>query len=246
MKNIFVLLTLAFFSFCSLAAQGSSKQITILYKSYPYHVTLNAAGEIDYIVAPALEVMNGRNFDVNQEMPLPIGPYKKRINEDVAYEVYNSPENTTVITDIDGVIMTQVERSEPKKFASEENAVTFKPVDQKKEDDIKFDTKVIRSTANKEEADYYLTFQGFSSRLTPQLTDMISDIAKAFIQNPVEEVLINSYVTSGDATNRKLAEARIKSCYDLLQTYGVPFTVLRTEIKQYRSDIDGNVSITFN
>ena len=244
MRKLFFSIALTIFVLSITSAQ-SGKEVKILYKDYPYLVTIDENGDLNYVIRAALEVMEGQDFDKNREMPIPIGPYTRRKSADVALEEYISPDNTTEVGETVAVIEAQKSKPKAPVKLTDKDAITFDPKKKVEPIDRQFETTVIRSTPEKDEADYYLTFPGFTSRLTPQLTDVIRDISKAYEANPVELVLINSYVTSGDATNRKLAEARIKSCYDLLQTYGVPFDVLMTEIKPYQTDIDGNVSITF-
>lgn len=233
----------------------------ILYKGYPYVVYLSPEGEITEFIRAAPEVMKGIDFDKNQPMPIALGPYVKP--QYVAeLPVYNSPLNTTTVGEIEILnsdmaegdvdqnneeVIAETDVETVKDDFKPTEAVNFKTVVINKENEETKQPIIVRKEVDQAIPDdlYVLKFQGFTSRLTPALIDMLSDISKEHKLNSDKSIVINSFMTQGDASNRKLAENRMAACRDLLSNYGVPADKLVTEILPYNSSIDGNVSIKF-
>ncbi len=241
--------------FLSVSLFGQTETQTkayILFKGYPYVVYLSPEGDITEFIRAAPEVMNGVAFDKDQPMPIALGPYTKPAPTELP--VYNSPQNTTTIDDVEIVdfeIKEHVdvfeETATDQTSQEQEEEIAFKTTVINKVDEEDKEALIVRKELDKtvEDGLYILKFQGFTSRLTPALIDLLSDISKEHKQNSDKQLIINSFMTQGDASNRKLAENRMAACRDLLETYGVPADKMSTEILPYNSAIDGNVSIKF-
>ena len=243
------------------AQSDNTTKAYILFKGYPYVVYLSPAGDIVEFVRTAPEVMRGVEFDMNRPLPIPLGPYSRPVKSELA--VYNSPLNTSDVAEIELISIETAKSVDATDDVKEE--VVMKPlVDKSKAAKTKSQTvlkeevieelaeeKVVKANTtnvvNIETPDFVgvhiLKFQGFSARLTPELIDMLTDINKEYKERKSKKITINSFLTQGDSTNKKLAENRMAACKDLLVNYGVPIQNISTEILPYDSSIDGNVSI---
>ncbi|MDA9774442.1 hypothetical protein N9B82_05755 [Saprospiraceae bacterium] len=243
------------------AQSDNTTKAYILYKGYPYVVYLSPAGDIVEFIRTAPEVMKGVEFDMNRPLPIPLGPYVRPEKSELA--VYNSPLNTSDVAEIELISIETTKSVETIEEVQEE--VVMKPlVDKSKTIETKSQTiskeevleevapkKVVKATTtnvvNIETPDFVgvhiLKFQGFSARLTPELIDKLTDINKEYKEGKSKNVAINSFLTQGDSTNKKLAENRMAACKDLLVNYGIPIENISTEILPYDSSVDGNVSI---
>ena len=246
-------------------SQTNVIQDYILYKNYPYVVSMTTDGEILEFIRTAPEVMKG-NLAADAVPPMPLGPYTKPQS---TIAEYISPLNTTTIGDIEVVDAEMIPKTGSTIVSSTAEKVgqnqmsDGKPVvgDKPATDARTMKTTVIRTDRQEVEkptvikrtaADdvvnnnvYDLKFQGFTARLTPVLINQIKKISVAHKESPDKFIEIRSFVTAGDDTNKKLAENRMRACKDLLETYGVPAAKIDTGIRPYNNANAGQVSIEF-
>ena len=72
---------------------------------------------------------------------------------------------------------------------------------------------------------------------------ILEDIIEIYERNEDRNIVISSFTTTGDPTNKQLAEDRMNSCEEFLTTRGVPAENISTEIKSYRNVLKGQVNI---
>ncbi len=252
------LLTLLVYTQLSFS-QTNIIQDYILYKSYPYVVSMTPDGEILEFIRTAPEVMKG-NLAADAVPPMPLGPYTRP--QSVIAE-YISPLNTTTVGDIELVDANATPKTGSTVVAGTSTKVAENPSGGEKPvvDSRSMKTTIIRTdreevqkptVINRTNADdlvnenvYDLKFQGFTARLTPVLINQIKKISVAHKESPEKFIEIRSFVTAGDDTNKKLAENRMRACKDLLETYGVPPAKIDTGIRPYNNANAGQVSIEF-
>lgn len=263
MKHFFLTLLAALFFLQSNAQSNSIVEGFILYKGFPYFVSMTPDGDIIEFIQTAPEIMPFPRKYTSMEPPMPLGPYVKP--PAFALEVYNSPLNLSESSDV-----VVLDITETKKVIEEETVEVVDAVDTSVETKVEMKpnsdkpdmkTTVIRRTneeaaspiieksdspAAEEDSSYALKFQGFTSRLTPALINQLKDIYKDYQASSSEKITIRSFVTRGDNTNLKLAENRMAACKDLLSTYGVPEDKIETKVEPYRSANSGQINISLD
>ncbi len=268
MKHFLLTLLAALFFLQSNAQSNSIVEGFILYKGFPYFVSMTADGDIIEFIQTAPEIMPYPRKYMSMEPPMPLGPYAKP--PAFALEVYNSPLNSSESSDIVVLDVSTTEKVDvldtekvidgnmPQGGKDVEKVVETKANSEKQ--DMK--TTVIRRTneeaaspiiekraapvAEEDDSSYALKFQGFTSRLTPALINQLKDIYKDYQASSSEKITIRSFVTRGDNTNLKLAENRMAACKDLLATYGVPEDKIETKVEPYRSANSGQINISLD
>lgn len=239
MKNIFSVVIFLLIGH-SLSAQEVKDYI--LFKNYPYYVSMMPNGKILEFISEAPDAMKLVNFR-NQTPPIPLGIYV--VTPQKALEVYNSPLNSTEIGEANPAIIAEVKAPKDIKIDQQKDNVVFETTMEKQLDaksDIKTNTVDISNKTLKD-FEYNLKFQGFNARLTPDLTLQINDISKEYARHKEKSITIRSFVTSGDQSNMTLANNRMDACRDLLQTYGVPADKIVTKVEPYKTTNDGQVNI---
>lgn len=259
MKHFLLTLLAALFFLHTNAQSNSIVEGFILYKGFPYFVSMTPDGDIIEFIQTAPEIMPFPRKYTSMEPPMPLGPYVKP--PAFALEVYNSPLNSSESSDV-----VVLDITETKKVFEEETVEVVDAVETKVEmkpnsDKPDMKTTVIRRTNEEaaspiieksdsptaeEDRSYALKFQGFTSRLTPALINQLKDIYKDYQASSSEKITIRSFVTRGDNTNLKLAENRMAACKDLLSTYGVPEDKIETKVEPYRSANSGQINISLD
>ena len=232
----------------------------VLFNNYPYFVSMNQDGDIKEFLRTAPEIMKSASFDYALAPPVPLGPYNKPNAE---IQDYISPLNTIVVSDGSGNVIEDNPEEEVR-MVMQTKAAEGQDDSQsdRANDKTAFKTTVIRTEKPEETAPeviikkqenvdarsgefvYEMKFPGFNARLTPELINKLEDISKIHKNNPTKKVDIYSYITTGDPTNKALAENRMNACKDLLVTYGVDESLVNTEIKPYRSSQESQVTIS--
>lgn len=246
MKHSFAVLSILALSFSISAQSQDNIKGNILFKDYPYLVLMTSEGDILEFLNTAPEILKGSNFAKDLQPPVALGPYTKPQSIAASQKEYNSPLNTTIISDGDEIIAD----NENSNNESVEQPVEpeMKTTVIRKEKEVVDQPKVVYKETNDEsvekEFNYDLQFQGFTARLTPVLINQLKDISKDYETNSTKEVYIRSFLTAGDNTNKKLAKNRMEACKDLLETYGIPSDKIHENIESYRSSNPAQVNIT--
>lgn len=247
MRIIITLFVLGIFIIPSKAQLEGNIQGNILFKGYPYFVSMTSNGDILEFLRTSPEILNGLDFDRGIQPPVELGPYSKPTSKGATAEVYVSPNNTTVISDGDKVVSdmpANVKMSGEKSDNEKEMKTTVIRNSPKVEDGPEVITKQDQVEAKQLDFNYDLKFQGFTARLTPTLINQLKDISKDYEMNSKKQVKIRSFLTAGDSTNEKLARNRINACKNLLETYGVPSEKIEESIEPYRSSNSAQINIT--